>query len=53
MEYEEQDDEVRFFLPTGDKHILRRVCMATLNRYSDDSSKSVSWSSRGVKTLMY
>ena len=36
MEFEEEGDNVRVFLCTWDVDTFRRVCVATLDRYSSD-----------------
>ena len=37
MELEEQGEKLRVFLRLWDGDIFRRVCVATLDRYNDDS----------------
>ena len=41
MEFEEEDDKVRVFLRTWDVDAFRRVCVATLDRYSGDPHQGV------------
>ena len=36
MKFEEEDDKVRVFLLTWDVDTFKRVCVATLDRYSSD-----------------
>ena len=36
VEFEEEGNRVRVFLRTWDIHIIRRVCVATLDRYNSD-----------------
>ena len=42
MEFEEQGEGVRVFLRTWEIDIFRRVCVATLDRYSSDPYQGVS-----------
>ena len=42
VEFDEQGEEVRVFLRTWDNDIFRRVCVATLDRYSCDPYQEVS-----------
>ena len=51
MEFEEQGDVVRVFPRTWDIDIFRRVCMATLDRYSSDLYQEVSALGRIVDAL--
>ena len=41
MEFEEEGDKVRVFLRTWDVDTFRRVCVATLDRYSSDPHQEV------------
>ena len=41
MEFEEEGDKVRVFLRTWDVDNLKRVCVATLDRYSSDPHREV------------
>ena len=41
MEFEEEGDKVRLFLRTWDVDTFRRVCVATLDRYSSDPHREV------------
>ena len=41
VEFEEEGDKVRVFLRTWDVDTFRRVCMATLDRYSSDLHREV------------
>ena len=51
MEFDEQGEEVQVFLRTWDVDIFRRVCVATLYRYSSDSYREVSALGRLVYAL--
>ena len=42
MEFEEEGDKVRVFLRTWDVSTFRRVCVATLDRYSSDPHQEIS-----------
>ena len=41
MEFEEEGDKVRVFLRTWDVDTFRRVCVATLNRYSSNPRQEI------------
>ena len=51
MEFEEEGDKVRVFLPTWDVDTFRRVCVATLDRYSSDPHPEVTALGRVVDAL--
>ena len=51
MVFEEQGDVVRVFFRTWDIDIFRRVCVATLDRYSSDPHQEVSALDRIVDAL--
>ena len=51
VEFEEEDDKVRVFLRTWDVDTFRRVCVATLDRYSSDLHQDVSLLGRVVDEL--
>ena len=51
MEFEEEGDKVRVFLRTCDIDIFRRVCVATLDRYSSDPHQEVTALGRVVDAL--
>ena len=51
MEFEEEGDKVRVFLRTWDVDTFRRVCVATLDRYSSDPHREVTALGRVVDTL--
>ena len=51
MELEEKGDKVRVFRRTWDMNIFRRVCVATLDRYSSDSYQEIAALSRMVDAL--
>ena len=42
MEFEEEGDKVRVFLRTWDVDTFKRVCVATLDRYSSDPHQEIS-----------
>ena len=42
VEFQEEGDKVRVFLRTWDIEIFRRVCLATLDRYSSDFHQEIS-----------
>ena len=51
MEFEEEGDKVRVFLRTLDVDTFRRVCVATLDRYSSDPHQEVTTLGRVVDAL--
>ena len=51
MEFEDDGDQVRVFLRTWDIHMLRRVCVATLDCYSSDPHHKSSALGRRVDAL--
>ena len=51
MEFEEEGDRVPVFIRTWDADIFRRVCVATLNRYSSDPHQEVTALGRIVDAL--
>ena len=51
VEFEEEGDKVRVFLRTWDVDTFRRVCVATLDRYSSDPHREVTALGRVVDTL--
>ena len=51
MEFEEEGDKVRVFLRTWDTDISKRVCVATLDRYSSDPHQEISVLGRIVDAL--
>ena len=51
VEFEEEDDKVWAFLHTSDIDIFRRVCVATLDRYSSDFYQKISALGRTVDAL--
>ena len=51
MEFEEGGDKVRVFLRTWDVDTFRRVCVATLDRYSSDPHREVTALGRMVDAL--
>ena len=52
VEFDEQGEEVRVFLRTWDRDFFRRVCMATLDRYSSDAHQEVSALGRLIDALV-
>ena len=51
MEFEEEGDKVRVFLRTWEVDTFRRVCVATLDRYSSDPHREVTALGRVVDAL--
>ena len=51
LEFDEQSEEVLVFPRTWDGDIFRRVCVATLDRYSSDSHQEVSALGRIIDAL--
>ena len=51
VEFEEEGDKVRVFLRTWDVDTFRRVCVATLDRYSSDPHQEVTALGRVVDAL--
>ena len=51
VEFDEQGEEVRFFLCTWDNYIFWRVCAATLDRYSSDLHQEISTLNRILEAL--
>ena len=51
MEFEEEGDKVRVFLRTWDVDTFKRVCVATLDRYSSDLYQETSALGRVVDAL--
>ena len=51
MEFEEEGDKVRVFLRTWDVDTFKRVCVATLDRYSSDPQQEVTALGRVVDAL--
>ena len=51
MEFEEEGNKVRVFLRTWDVDTFRRVCVATLDRYSSDPHQEVTALGRVVDAL--
>ena len=51
VEFEEEGDKVHVFLRTWDVETCRRVCVATLDRYSSDSHQEISALGRMVDAL--
>ena len=51
MEFEEEGDKVRVFLRTWDVDTFKRVCVATLDRYSSDFHQEVSALGRMLDAL--
>ena len=51
VEFDEQGEEVRVFLRTVDRDTFRRVCVATLDRYSSDPHQEVSALGRLIDAL--
>ena len=51
VEFEEEGDKVRVFLRTWDVDTFRRVCVATLDRYSSDPHQEISALGRVVDAL--
>ena len=51
VEFEEESDKVRVFLRTWDVDNFRRVCVATLDRYSSDLHREVTALGRVVDAL--
>ena len=51
MEFEEEGDKVRVFLRTWDVDTFKRVCVATLDRYSSDPHQEISALGRMVDAL--
>ena len=51
VEFEEEGDKVRVFLRTWDVDTFRRVCVATLDRYSSDPHREVRALGRVVDAL--
>ena len=51
VEFEEEGDKVRVFLRTWDVDTFRRVCVATLDRYSSDPHREVTALGRMVDAL--
>ena len=52
VEFDEQGEEVRVFLRIWDRDFFRRVCMATLDRYSSDAHQEVSALGRLLDALV-
>ena len=51
MEFEEEGDKVRGFFRTWDVDTFKRVCVATLDRYSSDLHQKISALGRMVDAL--
>ena len=51
MEFEEEGDKMRVFLRTWDVDTFKRVCVATLDRYSSDPHQKVTALGRVVDAL--
>ena len=51
MEFEAEGDKVRVFLRTWDVDTFKRVCVATLDRYSSDPHQEISALGRMVNAL--
>ena len=51
VEFEEEGDKVRVFLRTGDVDSFKRVCVASLDRYSSDPHQEIAALSRMVDGL--
>ena len=51
VEFEEEGDKVRVFLRTWDVDTFKRVCVATLDRYSSDPHQEISALGRMVDAL--
>ena len=51
MKFEEEGDNVRVFLRTWDVNTSRRVCVATLDRYSSNPHQKFSVLGRVVDVL--
>ena len=51
VEFEEEGDKVRVFLRTWDVDTFKRVCVATLDRYSSDPHREVTELGRVVEAL--
>ena len=51
MEFEEEGDKVRVFLRTWDVDTFKRVCVATVDRYSSDPYQEISALGRMVDAL--
>ena len=51
LEFEEEGDKVRVFLRTWDVDTFKRVCVATLDRYSSDPHQEISVLGRLVDAL--
>ena len=51
VEFEEEGDKVRVFLRTWDVDTFKRVCVATLDRYSSDPHQEISALGRVVDAL--
>ena len=51
VEFEEEGDKVRVFLHTWDVDTFKRVCVATLDRYSSDPHQEISALGRVVDAL--
>ena len=51
MEFEEEGDKMRVFLRTWNVDTFRRVCMATLDRYSSDPHQEITALGRVVDAL--
>ena len=51
VEFEEEDDKVRVFLRTWDVDTFKRVCVATLDRYSSDPNQDIPVLGRIVDAL--
>ena len=51
VEFEEEGDKVRVFLRTWDVDTFRRVCVATVDRYSSDPHQEISALGRVVDAL--
>ena len=51
MEFEEEGDKVRVFLRTWDADTFKRVCVATMDRYSNNPHRQISVLGRVVDAL--
>ena len=51
VEFEEEGDKLRVFLRTWDVDTFKRICVATLDRYSSDPHQEVSVLGRTVDAL--
>ena len=51
MEFEEKRDKVRVFLRTWEIHIFHKICLASMDRYSNDPHQQIALLGRIVDAL--